>query len=151
MRKGDNVLSQTAEYALRATLFLARHTPGRTATADSIAAALGAPANYLAKTLHQLARAGIVEGVRGPAGGFRLTRDAAELTLAEVVLTFDEPFTRSACLLGDRCDAGRPCAAHEQWVEVTAAMAEPLRRTMVADLLREDGKYLKQYDCGDAA
>lgn len=146
------MLSHTADYALRATLFLARQTPGRTVTADVIADSLGAPANYLAKTLHQLARAGIVEGVRGPLGGFRLRRAAEQLTLAEVVQTFDEPFTRSTCLLGGRpCDAVEPCVAHDQWVEVTRAIADPLRRTTIADLLSGDVECMKLYDCGDAA
>jgi Rrf2 family transcriptional regulator, iron-sulfur cluster assembly transcription factor len=133
------MLSQTAGYALRATLFLARSAPGRTVTADTIASALGAPANYLSKTLHALAKTGIVEGVRGPSGGFRLLVSPAELTVARVIEAFDEPAVQPMCIMGgEACDAARPCRAHAQWLAVTEAMRKPLRSTTLADLLVAD-------------
>jgi Rrf2 family protein len=134
------MLSQTAEYALRATLYLARQPHGRPVTADVIARALGAPANYMAKTLNALARAGILTGLRGPTGGFRLVRDPAHLTVAEIAGTFDEPVAHPMCLLGGRpCSSAQPCEAHVRWTTVTDAMREPLRTTTVADLLRDVG------------
>jgi Rrf2 family protein len=132
------MLSQTAEYALRATLYLARQPHGRPVTAEVIALALGAPANYLAKTLNAMARAGILTGLRGPTGGFRLVRDPAVLTVAEIAGTFDEPVARPMCLLGGRpCSSAHPCEAHVRWTAVTDAMREPLNTTTVADLLSD--------------
>ncbi|HEX6135431.1 MAG TPA: Rrf2 family transcriptional regulator [Longimicrobiales bacterium] len=130
------MLSQTAEYALRAVLYLARGPKRKAIPADAIARALGAPANYLAKTLNVMARAGIVAGLRGPTGGFVLLRDPAELTIAEVIGTFDEPVAEPMCLLGGRpCDPTQPCEAHRHWTGVLAAMRAPLTATTVADLL----------------
>jgi Rrf2 family transcriptional regulator, iron-sulfur cluster assembly transcription factor len=130
------MLSQTAEYALRAALYLARCVDRRPVTAETIARAVGAPANYMSKTLHTLAKAGIVEGVRGPNGGFRLVPPPTQLTVAQVVETFDERSQRPACLLGGRdCDPDNPCEAHFRWLGVTRAMHEPLSSTTVADLL----------------
>lgn len=132
------MLSQTAEYALRAALYLAREPNRRPITADTIARALGAPPNYMSKTLNTLAKAGILAGMRGPTGGFMLVRDPARLTVAEVIGTFDEPTARPMCLLGGRpCNAEHPCQAHVRWVAVTAAMREPLTSTTVADLLTD--------------
>jgi Rrf2 family protein len=132
------MLSQTAEYALRAALYLARQPNGRPVTAEVIARALGAPANYLAKTLNAMARAGILTGLRGPTGGFRLVRDPAVLTVAEIAGTFDEPVARPMCLLGGRpCSSAHPCEAHVRWTAVTDAMREPLNTTTVADLLSD--------------
>jgi Rrf2 family protein len=132
------MLSQTAEYALRAALYLAREENGRAVPADRIAHALGAPANYLSKTLNAMARAGILAGLRGPNGGFRLIRDPALLTVADVVGTFDEPQQRPMCLLGGRpCAAMDPCEAHTRWALVRRAMREPLTSTTVTDLLND--------------
>lgn len=132
------MLSQTAEYALRAAIFLARAQNRRPVTADTIARALGAPPNYMSKTLNALAKAGILTGLRGPTGGFMLVRDPEHLTIAEVVGTFDEPLQRPMCLLGGRpCNAEHPCQAHVRWVTVTSAMREPLSSTTVADLLTD--------------
>ena len=71
------MLSATADHALRATLVLARHASGTRLRATAIADAVGAPRNYMAKTLNQLAKAGIVSSSRGPLGGFLLGTFAA--------------------------------------------------------------------------
>ncbi|HSJ06796.1 MAG TPA: Rrf2 family transcriptional regulator [Longimicrobiales bacterium] len=132
------MLSQTAEYALRAALYLARSSDGRPATAETIAGALAAPPNYMAKTLHALAKAGIVEGMRGPHGGFRLVPSPSELSVARIVETFDEPVRRGPCLLGGReCDAANPCGAHFRWLGLRRAMHAPLASTTLADLLAD--------------
>lgn len=130
------MLSQTSEHAIRALLFLARHPEGEPVPADRVARALGAPANYLGKTLNVLARQGLVASTRGPAGGFRLRRAAGQITLAEVVDAFGEARPAALCLMGDRpCDQARPCDAHHQWTAVTCAMRSPLQTTTIADLL----------------
>ena len=130
------MVTQTSEHAIRALLFLAQRPEGDCVPADRIAQALGAPANYLAKTLNVLAKQGLVSSTRGPAGGFRLRVAPARLTLARVVEAFDEPRPRATCLLGDHpCDAARPCRAHAAWSGVCAAMRAPLGATTLADLL----------------
>ena len=130
------MLSHTSDYALRAVLLLARQ-PRRPMRAEEVAVAIGAPRNYLAKTLNALAKAGVVRSARGPLGGFALAIDAEALTLARVIDCFDEPRVQSRCMLGaSPCDPARPCAAHHCWTAVTAARREPLATTTVADLLR---------------
>jgi Rrf2 family protein len=130
-------LSQTAEHALRAVLFLARQPEGTRVAAEAIADALDAPRNYMAKTLGLLAREGLITGARGPTGGFRLERSPGDLTLAEVVRAFEEPSSRStACLEGGRqCDGSAPCSAHHRWAEVRRLARAPMEQTVIADLL----------------
>jgi Rrf2 family protein len=138
LNKGSMMLSQTAEYALRAAVFLGRNSSGEPIPSERIADGLGAPLNYLSNTLHELARRGVVIGVRGPHGGFRLAVPPEELTLYELIGHFDQLNKRDMCLLGARpCDASTPCAAHDRWERVAARMAEPLRSTTLADLLPE--------------
>lgn len=129
-------LSQTAEHALRAVLYLARQPNGARVPAEVIADALAAPRNYLSKTLGSLARAGVVTSARGPNGGFRLEVPASQLTLARVVGPFSESAGGGACMNGGGvCDAGRPCAAHERWTAVLRELLAPMERTTIADLL----------------
>lgn len=131
------MLNQTAEHALRAILFLARTDGNEAVPAERIAEALGAPGNYLGKTLNTLAKRGLLASARGPAGGFRLLRDADELTVAEVVAAVsDGPRQSTRCLLGNQpCHAETPCAAHVRWSAVREELWWPLRRTTIADLL----------------
>src|SRR6185436_13159392 len=113
------MLSATADYALRAVLFLARE-PSGPHKADAIAQAIGAPSNYLSKTLNLLAREGIVSSSRGPTGGFSLAVSADTLMLDRIVAVFDEPHRRVKCLLRDTaCSPETPCAAHTRWQGIT--------------------------------
>jgi len=129
------MVTQTSEHAIRALLFLAQRQEGGCVPAERIAQALGAPANYLAKTLNALAKQGIVTSTRGPAGGFRLSTPPAQVTLATVVDTFSDVRPRATCLLGDRpCDGRHPCRAHGTWSRVCAEMRAPLSETTLADL-----------------
>ncbi len=131
------MISQTAEHALRAILYLARQ-PGPTPAVE-IAAALGAPPNYLSKTLHRLAKAGIVAGTRGPTGGFRMLVPPDELPISRIVEAFDEPRCSGVCLLGGRrCNPEKPCAAHERWTAIKQEARGALAHTTVAELLEGD-------------
>lgn len=130
------MLSHTADHAIRAVLVLARHHGAGPVRTEQIAAATGAPRNYLSKTLHALTRAGIVTSARGPTGGFTLAIAPDALTLARVIDCFDEPRPQTRCLLGTKpCDLARPCAAHHRWTAVKNARRAPLTETTVADLL----------------
>ena len=136
------MLSATAEYALRAILTLARGASADTDVgamrADAIADAIGAPRNYLAKTLNVLAKAGLLVSTRGPLGGFALAVAPETLTIARIVDLFDEPQRIPICLLGARpCSAAAPCRAHRRWTEITAARRLPFASTTVADLFDE--------------
>jgi Rrf2 family protein len=134
------LLPQTAEYALRAVLHVAaRADQDVPVNVGDIAAALDVPRNYLSKTLHQLARAGILHSTRGPSGGFRLARAADRIPLAEVIAPFAPAgdADRSLCLLGrGHCRDSTPCAAHWRWKGVTQRMTHFFDETTVADLLR---------------
>lgn len=130
------MLSKTAEYALRAVLYLARQPDERLVRATDVAEDLGVPANYLSKTLHTLARDGVLVSERGPHGGFALAIPADEIPLARVVELFDDLGPRQECLLGrPRCRDEDPCVAHSRWKETFDRVTEFFRETMVADLL----------------
>lgn len=82
------MLSLTAEYALRAIVFLAAQ-PGTVARADVISQATGVPLGYLTKIMQGLTRVGMTDSHRGPHGGFTLVRTPADITLLDVVRAVD--------------------------------------------------------------
>ena len=79
------MLSQTAEYALRAVAALGP-TAGRLVPTTDLAKLADVPPPYLAKVLQQLASANIIRGRRGVGGGYALSRAPHEINLLEVVL-----------------------------------------------------------------
>ena len=86
------MISQTAEYALRAVAYLARHA-GEPLTTQQIAAATELPAGYLAKIMQRLSRSRLVRSRPGRNGGFILAKVPAEMSALEVITAVD-PFQR---------------------------------------------------------
>jgi DNA-binding IscR family transcriptional regulator len=124
-------MNHAAEYAIRATVYLAQHREQR-ATAAQIADALSLPRNYLSKVLHMLAHAGLLTSTRGPHGGFQLLHAPTELTLARVT----EPFESE--------DAGSTW-----WRGVSGHLSTFLNNTTVqmlldAEEIRLGGSYVNQ-------
>lgn len=130
------MLSQTAEYALRAVLHVAQYGGARPLRVAEVAAALRLPPNYLSKIFHQLARGGVLVSLRGKAGGFQLAGPPEKLTLSTIVMPFARVDARRRCLLGrSQCTDRNACAAHTRWKEVAEKVADFFRETTVADLL----------------
>ncbi|UCC74503.1 MAG: Rrf2 family transcriptional regulator [Gemmatimonadota bacterium] len=132
------MISKTAEYALRAVVHIVREGKGAAMRANEIAEELDVPANYLSKTLHQLARAGVLSSERGPRGGFRLARSPEDLSLADVLEPLDATWLESGCLLGlPRCSDEAACPLHERWKQVREPVCQFFRETTLACLLAE--------------
>ena len=129
------MLNQSAEYALRAMLYMAQGGDGAY-KAPAIASALGLPHTYLSKVMHKLVKAGVLRSERGPMGGYTLARGAAELSLHDIAAPFQALQPRSQCLMGNRpCDPLTPCAAHGSWRRINDLVAAHLNNTTLADLL----------------
>ena len=130
------MLSNTAEYALRAMVHLARQADGATVLGRDLAETSRVPANYLAKILLSLKKAGLVAAVRGSGGGYTLRRPAEKIHLVEIVELFDHERAHPRCLLDfdQECSDHDACTAHERWKVVRTAYVEFLRSTSLADV-----------------
>lgn len=128
------MLTQTAEYALRAVLHIAGSPSREPVPVGMIAEALDVPRNYLSKVLHTLAREEILSSVRGPHGGFSLAQDPETLTLAEVIAPFD-PIEDRCLLMRRRCSDHNPCVAHHEWKKVALGLRAFFRENTIADLI----------------
>lgn len=129
------ILSKSANYAIRAALYLAEEDRGEPVPVDEIARGLAVPRNYLSKILHALARSEVLVSTRGPGGGFRLAAPAESLSLSDVVKHFDSLPDENTCLLGRaRCSETEPCRAHALWADVRRSITDFLDNTRLADL-----------------
>jgi Rrf2 family protein len=105
------------EYALRALTHLAVYGNGRPVQVKDIADREGIPRHFLAKILNQLTYKGLVKALRGPGGGFLLTRPPDEILARDVVESIDGyDAIRRRCVLGlDECNDEAPCPMHDSW------------------------------------
>lgn len=97
-------LSRKVEYGLIALLHMDGGGGTDLYTAKEIAEAYDIPAELLGKVLQALARGSLVESVKGPRGGYRMSRDLSEMTLGEVVRQLDGPIRIVPC-----CDLDASC------------------------------------------
>jgi len=130
------MISLTGEYALRAMVFLARHRDEWPISGPRIADEANIPSKYLSAVLADLVRAGLLEGTRGKSGGFRITRPAKRIRLADIVRSFEPVNThRRACPFGNAvCSDADPCGAHERWKGVNAALDCFMTETTLHDV-----------------
>ncbi len=120
------MLSQTAEYALRAVVWLADN-PDTAQTSSCIAESAQVPPRYLYKVLQALAEAGLVDSQPGPRGGYTLARSAEEITILNVVNVVDPIKRINSCPLSLKSHSKTLCPLHAEldkaYAEIESAFA----------------------------
>jgi Rrf2 family protein len=127
------MISQTAEYALRAIVHLAGQPEARTVT--QIAEATQVPAGYLAKIMQSLSRGRVVKSRRGKNGGFVLARAPGELSVLETINAVDPIRRFPECPLGIPSHGRRLCPLHSRLDAAAQSVERAFARTMVSELL----------------
>lgn len=130
------MISQTAEYALRAIVMLGSN-PGNPRTTQQIAEETRVPSGYLSKVLQALGRAGLVEGQRGLYGGFVLSRSLDELTILDVINAVDPLKRINRCPLGLAQHGDRLCPLHRRLDDGVAQLEVLFGGTTIGKLLAE--------------
>ncbi len=130
------MLSQTVEYALRAVVYLAMHSPEPQTTA-AIAEATKVPTAYLAKVLQGLRAKDIVKLQRGLRGGVSLAREPDQITILDVVNAVDPVQRITHCPLDLKAHGVKLCALHFRMDQALQSMELAFRSTTLAELLQD--------------
>jgi Rrf2 family protein len=128
-------VSEAASIALHACAWLARDA-GRYAGSGEVCAALGFSPAHFAKVMRTLGRAGLVAAARGPGGGTRLARPAADIPLLEVYEAIEGSTRRTRCLLAPDAACRADCLLGRALAREDDALRRALARTTLADLAR---------------
>jgi Rrf2 family iron-sulfur cluster assembly transcriptional regulator len=131
-------LTTKGRYAVMAMADLTAnaHVGTRARLAD-IADRQSIPLAYLEQLFSRLKKAGLVEGVRGPNGGYRLARPAEAVSVAEVIAAVDEPIATNACRAGGAiaCTGKRErCLTHDLWAGLGRTINDYLGDVTLADI-----------------
>ncbi len=129
-------LSTKGRYAVMAMTDLALRETDRAAPLAAIAERQQISQPYLEQLFARLRRAGLVRSVRGPGGGYRLARPAADLSVAEVISAVDEPLKVTRCEAeGPGClKGGARCVTHQLWEETGRRLYAYLASISLADV-----------------
>ena len=130
-------LTVYTDYTLRVLMYLSmKHGDGSVATIDEIAGAYGVSRNHVNKIVNELAQNGVIETVRGRAGGARLARDPAEIAIGDVVRLAEKDFAVAQChddSAAHECAIMPACHLQRVLRRALDAFMEELDRTTLAD------------------
>jgi Rrf2 family protein len=131
------MLSKTAEYALRAAVWMAT-SPDEPQSADDLAEATQVPRRYLQTVVQDLVRAGLVRSQPGPGGGYALARRPERITILDVVNAVAPLERIRHCPLGLPSHT-RLCPLHKELDRVYAHAEKALSRVTLSKLVRSTG------------
>lgn len=91
---------------------------------------------YLEQLFTRLRRHGLVTSTRGPGGGYRLGRDAAVISIADIVCAVDESLDSTRCAGEEDCQKGVRCLTHQLWEDLNSHIHQFLSDLTLAELAR---------------
>ena len=129
-------LTTKGRYAVTAMLDLAIHSNSGPITLSDISQRQGISLSYLEQLFARLRKSGLVLSTRGPGGGYRLSRDAVEIAIVDVITAVDEYVDVMKCGgKGDCGDNNGPCLTHELWEELSHKIHEFLAGISLGELV----------------
>lgn len=130
------MFSQTAEYALRAMVWLATR-PHSPQTSLQISEGTQVPVDYLSKVMQLLGRAGLVAGQRGKGGGFHLSRPADKISVLAVVNAVDPLRRIRHCPLNLKEHRKQLCPLHHKLDQAVAMVEAVLAEATLAAMIED--------------
>ncbi len=128
-------VTKLTDYATVVLTVLAAR-PGEILSATDLADHSGLESPTVSKVLKPLAQAGLVEGLRGVHGGYRLSRAAADISLIEIVEAMEGPLAMTECSQPDgHCGIAHQCGARANWRLINDVVADALRGVTLAQML----------------
>ena len=127
------ILSKLADYGVIIATRLAA-SPAQM-NAAQLAADTILPQTTVAKVLKLLAKGGIVTAVRGAAGGYRLAREAEEISISDIVASIDGAFALTECTShAGPCVRNQFCPTRPHWAKINDAVDLALRQVTLAEM-----------------
>jgi Rrf2 family protein len=138
-------MSEGVEWTAHACTMLAALPPGAGLSANALAELHQLAPAYMAKHMQALARAGVVDAIRGAGGGYRLARPASEISLWDLVEAIEgaEPTFRCSEIrqqgpcVGPQADFRKPCGIHAAFNKAETAWRAELKSVTLAELAAE--------------
>lgn len=137
-------LTTKGRFAVTAMVDLAMCGDARPVTLGDISERQKISLSYLEQLFGKLRRKELVSSVRGPGGGYRLTRATAEVSVGEIILAVDEPIDATQCGGKENCRDDKKCITHDLWTDLNRHIFEYLNEVTLFDLVEKQRKKQEQ-------
>ena len=130
-------LTTKGRYAVTAMLDLAIHASDKPISLADISERQVISLSYLEQLFSNLRRQGLVQSVRGPGGGYCLSREAENIFVAQVIDAVNEAVDATGCRGTENCQAGKMCLTHHPWTDLSNQIHSFLSDISLADLVSQ--------------
>lgn len=128
-------LTTKGRYAVTAMLDLAIHARQGPVSLNDISGRQGISLSYLEQLFAKLRRNGLVSSVRGPGGGYRLSREDADINVADIVDAVNESMDATRCNRKGDCQEGVECLTHHLWMDLSDQIHAFLKSISLSQLI----------------
>ena len=111
-------LTTKSRYAVTAMLDIASHNTGNPISLPEISNRQNISLSYLEQLFSRLKKSGLVDSIKGPGGGYMLSKDANEIVISEVIQAVDEDLETTACNGKSNCHNNHQCISHNLWQDL---------------------------------
>lgn len=132
-------LTTKGRYAVTAMLDLALHAQQAPVPLADISQRQGISLSYLEQLFAKLRKKGLVDSARGPGGGYRLSRAAGDIAVAEVITAINEHVDARRCGGLANCQNDQTCLTHELWEDLSSQIYHFLTNISLGDLVQRRG------------
>lgn len=132
-------LTTKGRYAVTAMLDLALRADGGPVSLAEISQRQGISLSYLEQLFAKLRGNGLVSSVRGPGGGYRLSRDGGLISVAQIIDAVNESVDATNCGGEGDCHQGEKCLTHDLWCELSDKIHEFLTGITLSSLVTSRG------------
>ncbi len=134
-------LNNTSKYAVRILSYIANNSDDTLKNAKELSHVLEIPYKFLTKIMTELVKLEFVVSIRGREGGFALAKNPAEVTILEVLNSFNEFTHYNDCILGiGACNAHKKCILHDKWIEPKNMIKKMFKETTLLNVNPADYK-----------
>lgn len=130
-------LTTKGRFAVTAMIDLALNAQNNAVKLNSISERQHISLSYLEQLFSKLRRAGLVESIRGPGGGYILGRDVGEINIAEIIAAAEDELDATLCKGKANCQSGAPCLTHNLWENLNHTINAYLSSVTLAGLLAQ--------------
>lgn len=130
-------LTTKGRFAVTAMIDLALNAQNNAVKLNSISERQQISLSYLEQLFSKLRRAGLVESIRGPGGGYILGRDAGEINMAQIIAAAEDELDATLCKGKANCQSGAPCLTHNLWENLNHTINAYLSSVTLAGLLAQ--------------
>jgi len=133
-------LTTKGRFAVTAMIDVAMHNGDGPVTLAGVSDRQKISLSYLEQLFGKLRRAGLVDSVRGPGGGYNLARAPHGVSVADIITAVDEPIDATQCGGKENCLDDKRCMTHELWANLNAHIFSFLSSVSLEQLVRQQDK-----------